>query len=370
MSTPILICDDSSLARKQIARSLPKDWDISVTFAENGEIGLDCIRQGKGDFVFLDLNMPVMDGYEVLEAIKKYDLPAIVIVISGDVQAEAHKRVRELGAIDFIEKPINNEKLLNILQRYGIYKPGAYSSLSATSPATAPITSSTPETASSVKVIEDIKQVDIIKTVQKANPIAEQNVNFRDALQEVSNIAMGRAGELLARLLDVFILLPIPNVNTLESSELNMALTHIAKNETVSAVSQGFMGSGINGEAIIIFHDANFNDIAKLLKYEKLIGSHIELEVMNDISNILIGAFLNGLAEQFDVRFSQGQPTLLGQHEKVQDLIKHQQKNPQQILTIEVNYGIQDHDIKCDLLLLFTEESISIMHNKIGYLLD
>ena len=332
MSLPVLICDDSALARKQIGRSLPKDWDISISFAENGKIGLESIRHGKGDIVFLDLNMPVMDGYEVLEEIQREDLPAIVIVISGDIQPEAHKRVKALGAIDFIEKPINNEKLTHILEQYGIYKPGGYHSLS--------------------------------------NPESQEEVGVRDVLQEISNIAMGRAGDLLGRLLDAFILLPIPNVNTLEGSELQMALTNIAKDDTVSAVSQGFISSGISGEAIMIFHDSSFSDMAKLLKYENMISDHLEIEMMNDISNILIGAFLNGLAEQLDIHFSQGQPNVLGQHGRIEDIIQNRQKDWQKMLTIEVNYAIQDHDIKCDLLLLFTEDSIKVLKHKIGYLLD
>ena len=332
MSLPVLICDDSSLARKQISRSLPKDWDISISLAENGKIGLESIRHKKGDIVFLDLNMPIMDGYQVLEEIQRCDLPAIVIVISGDIQPEAHKRVSELGAIAFIEKPINNEKLTSILEQYGIYKPGSYNSLS--------------------------------------NPEKGDEVSVRDVLQEVANIAMGRAGDLLGRLLGAFILLPIPNVNTLESSELNMALTNIAKDDKVSAVSQGFISSGISGEAIIIFHDSSFIDMAKLLKYENMISAHLEVEMMNDISNILIGAFLNGLAEQLDIHFSQGQPSVLGQHGQIEDIIQTCQNDWQKMLTIEVNYSIQDHDIKCDLLLLFTEDSIKVIKDKIGYLLD
>jgi len=332
MSTPVLICDDSSVARKQIALSLPKDWDIDIHFAKNGQEGVESIRQHKGDVVFLDLNMPVMSGYEVLETIKREDLPAIVIVISGDVQSKAYKKVRELGAIDFIEKPINKEKLTVILEQYGIYKPGGYSSHS--------------------------------------TPVIEDRVELRDALQEVSNIAMGHAGDLLGRLLDVFILLPVPNVNTLESSELHMTLSHIAQYEKVSAVSQGFIGSGINGEAIIIFHDASFSDMAKLLQYEDLESQRLEIEVMNDISNILIGAFLNGLAEQLSIPFSQSQPIVLGQHAKIEDIIRNQQESWQKMLTIEVNYRIQDHDIKCDLLLLFTEDSIPVIQTQLGYLLD
>jgi chemotaxis protein CheY-P-specific phosphatase CheC/ActR/RegA family two-component response regulator len=332
MSLPVLICDDSALARKSIARSLPKDWDISISFAENGEKGIEAIKEGKGDIVFLDLNMPVMDGYEVLEKICKQDLPALVIVISGDIQPEAHKKVRELGAIDFIQKPINQEVLISLLASYGIYKAGSYHSLE----------------------------------VEESN----HDVGLRDALQEVSNIAMGRAGDLLARLLDVFVLLPIPNVNTLETSELHMALTSIATDSNVSAVSQGFISSGISGEALIIFHDSSFKDMAKLLKYNDNVDDHIEIEVMNDISNILIGAFLNGLSDQLDIHFSQGQPNVLGQHCRVEELIKNRQSHWQKTLAIEVNYMIENYEIKCDLLLLFTEDSIDTLTNKIGYLLN
>ncbi|MCP4324563.1 MAG: response regulator [Psychromonas sp.] len=338
MSLPVLICDDSALARKSIARSLPKDWDISVSFAENGEQGVEAIRQGKGDIVFLDLNMPVMDGYQVLETICKDDLPAIVIVISGDIQPEAHKKVRELGAIDFIQKPINQEGLVSLLASYGIYKAGSHHSLE----------------------IEETLEVEEIHI----------NIGLRDAMQEISNIAMGRAGDLLARLLDVFVLLPIPNVNTLETSELHMALTSIACNDNVSAVSQGFISSGISGEALIIFHDSSFKDMAKLLKYDEKLNDHVEIEVMNDTSNILIGAFLNGLSDQLDIHFSQGQPNVLGQHCHVDDLIKDREKHWQKTLAIEVNYAIENYDIKCDLLLLFTEDSIDTLTNKIGYLIN
>ncbi|PKG37550.1 response regulator [Psychromonas sp. Urea-02u-13] len=338
MSLPVLICDDSALARKSIARSLPKDWDISVSFAENGELGLEAIRQGKGDIVFLDLNMPILDGYQVLEAICKEDLPAIVIVISGDIQPEAHKKVRELGAIDFIQKPINQEELVSLLASYGIYKAGSHHSL----------------------------EIDN----ENKNDEPQITIGLRDAMQEISNIAMGRAGDLLARLLDVFVLLPIPNVNTLETSELHMALTSIASNDNVSAVSQGFISSGISGEALIIFHDSSFKDMAKLLKYDEKLDDHIEIEVMNDISNILIGAFLSGLAEQLDIHFSQGQPNVLGQHCHVEDLITDRQAHWQKTLAIEVNYAIDNYNIKCDLLLLFTEDSIDTLTNKIGYLLN
>ena len=111
MSIPLLICDDSNMARKQVARSLPDGWDVDITFATNGKEGIEAIKAGKGDVLLLDLNMPVMDGYQVLETIVKEDLNAMVIVISGDIQPEAHQRVTSLGALDFIQKPVNKAKL-------------------------------------------------------------------------------------------------------------------------------------------------------------------------------------------------------------------------------------------------------------------
>ena len=342
MPLPVLICDDSALARKAIARSLPKDWDISISFAENGELGIQAIKAGKADILFLDLNMPVMDGYQVLETISKEDLPSLVIVISGDIQPEAHKRVKALGALDFIKKPIDQNTLTSLLASYGIYKAGEHHSL---------------------QHIEDEFKTNAIEEA------SDHDIGLQEALQEVSNIAMGRAGDLLARLLDVFVDLPIPKVSTLDSGDFDVRLSSITNNDNVSGVSQGFISTGIQGEAFIIFYDAGFSSMANLLHYEDPVNDKIEIEVMNDISNIIIVSFLKGLAEQLDIHFSQGQPHVLGQHEHITQLINYKQNHGQKTLTIEVNYEIKEHNIKCDLLLLFTEDSINTLTQKIGYLL-
>ena len=121
MSLPLLIVDDSGFARKQVIRALPKDWPVEISQADNGIEALEKIEQGLGDVVLLDLTMPVMDGFGVLEAIKARDLPAMVIVISGDIQPEASARVMRLGALAFIKKPLNPEQLSQILSDFGIY---------------------------------------------------------------------------------------------------------------------------------------------------------------------------------------------------------------------------------------------------------
>ena len=342
MTTRVLICDDSGVARKQMARSLPEDWDIDVSFAAHGGEAIEAIKEGKGDILFLDLNMPVMDGYETLENIVKLDLPTVTIVISGDIQPEAHERVKALGAIAFIKKPIDNPTLLQILADFGLYRE---------QPA-APAVSAE-------------KQAAFVATVNKAG-----EVDYRDCIQEISNVAMGQAADLLARLLNVFVKMPIPNVNILEVSELEMALSLSQSNDTLSAVCQGFIGSGLSGEALIMFSDSSFSDMAKLLRYEGEIDKTVELELIMEIASILSGACIKGIAEQLDIGFSQGHPMVLGQHVKVSDLIKANANRWKETLAIEITYEIENHNITCDVLLLFTEDSLEKLYKKLSYLMD
>jgi CheY-like chemotaxis protein len=103
-----------------VKRSLPEEWDVEITFATQGEEAMEALREGKGEFLFLDLTMPVMDGYQVLEAVKREEINTIVIVISADIQPEAQQRVADLGALAFIKKPIDNAKLKATLKKYGL----------------------------------------------------------------------------------------------------------------------------------------------------------------------------------------------------------------------------------------------------------
>ena len=329
MTIPVLICDDSSMARKQMARALPQDWDVDVSFAANGVEGVAGVKSGKGEVLFLDLNMPEMDGYQVLQAIRAQDLPTMVIVVSGDIQPEAYQRVMQLGALAFIQKPVSSEQIDEILTRYGIRGESK----------------------------GDIGHIDV-------------EVDILDAYQEVANVAMGRAGDLLARLLDVFVILPIPNVNMIEVSELRMALNEVADSDTLSAVCQGFIGAGIAGEALLMFNESSFADIAELMKYKGDIDETAQLELLMDVANILLGACLTGIADQLDISFSQGHPMVIGRHVKVRDLLKYNASHWKRTLAIEIAYSIENRRINCDLLLLFTEDSLPALNRQLAYALD
>ncbi|WP_206484370.1 response regulator [Thalassotalea sp. G2M2-11] len=362
MSTALLICDDSNMARKQVARSLPEGWEVDISFATNGREAIEAIKAGKGDVLLLDLNMPEMDGYQVLDVIIKEDLPTMVVVISGDIQPEAHQRVTSMGALDFIKKPVNQGKLTEILKAYGIFAPEdevvlpvintAIEEKVELSPVTKPITPA-----------EEVKP-------KSDSSIISLPADLRDCYQEIANVAMGQAGDLLARLLNVFVVLPIPNVNVIEVSELSMALSDVEAHESTSGICQGFIGAGISGEALLILNDSSFNDVAQLMNYQCEMDDKAELELLMDMANVLIGACLKGISEQLDMPFSQGHPVVLGQHRKISELIATNSQKWQRTLAIEISYGIENYPIKCDLLLLFTEESMKTLNNKIAYLLE
>ncbi|RVU40523.1 response regulator [Rheinheimera riviphila] len=342
MVAAVLICDDSNLARKQMARSLPAEWQEKISFAGHGQEALEVLKRQPIDLLFLDLNMPILDGYEVLQAISQQKIPVKVVVVSGDIQPEARERVLGYGALDFIRKPVAAEKLTEVLQQF----------VSAHSAA-------------------DSKQV--IDRAMNANQLAGDfalDPILRDVFQELTNVAMGQAGDLLARLLKVFVKLPIPNVNVIEVSELHMAIASVEQKQTTSAVCQGFIGGGISGEALLILNDSSFADIAKLLNYTGKLTNKTELELLMDIGNILIGAVLKGLAEQIDMTFSQGHPVVLGQHAPISEMIKANAKRWKRTLAIEISYGIENYNINCDLLLLFTEDSIKTMNYKVAFLLE
>lgn len=332
MTTKVLVCDDSSFARKQLARALPSNWDIELSYAANGAEALDLIRKKQGEILFLDLNMPVMDGYQTLANILKEDLPTMTVVVSGDIQPEAMQRVKAMGALDFIKKPVDGELIVQILGNYGIC----------------------------------IDEKDNAAT----SHIDNSDLDLDDSYKELANVAMGRAADLLARLLGAFVVMPIPNVKHIEINELEMAMQHIKSNDSISAVCQGFIGSGVAGEALLIFNEASYSDIAELMKYDGEVDESAQLELLMDISSVLCNACLNGIADQLDVSFSVGHPMVIGQHIHFDDILKGSATQWKKLLTIEMGYKIENRDINCDLLLLITEDSIDSLNDRVSYLLE
>lgn len=194
--------------------------------------------------------------------------------------------------------------------------------------------------------------------------------DYRDCLQEVTNVAMGQAADRLARLLDTFVVLSIPHIEILSPADIAMALNSINGGDRVSGVCQGFIGGGIAGEAILLFNDTSFTDLARLLKYDQELDQQAERELLMDTTNVLFGACLRGIAEQIDMTFSFGPPMVLGQHQRLEDLFNPKNATWHQALVTEINYKLEGYNVNCDLLLILTEDSIGLLCKKLDYLLS
>lgn len=332
MSFPVLICDDSALARKQMARSLPASLNADITFAVHGLDALKQLESKEFKLMFLDLTMPELDGFGTLEELKRLGNTTPVVVVSGDIQPKAKAKVSALGAKAFVQKPIDKTILNDVLR----------------------------------ELVEPPTQPQIITPTTTDLPILRR----RDIYMEVANVSIGRAADALARHFDVFVHLPLPNVNILEVSELHMALRDLADNDQVSGVCQGFSGEGIAGEALVLLSDSSVADLKKLMKVPADSEELEELELLMDVSNILVGSFLNGLGEQSEVRFFQSSPVLLGQHISIDSVIDSTAGSFNKTMTFEVSYNIDGTSIRCDLLFMFVDESLPLIDNKLAYLME
>jgi adenylate cyclase len=104
----LLVVDDNRVNRLLLGRAL-EQLGHTVSFAENGRQALDALRQRPVDLVLLDIEMPEMDGYQVLEALgadpRLRDLP--VVMMSSVEEVDSVARCIEMGAEDYLFKPVN-----------------------------------------------------------------------------------------------------------------------------------------------------------------------------------------------------------------------------------------------------------------------
>ena len=101
----LLIVDDSRAARMLI-KSILLDYDaeLELSEAENGAIAVELFTEKRPDLVFLDLTMPVLDGYGALEKIIEINPKALVVVLTADIQQKSVDRCMGLGAFRVLKK--------------------------------------------------------------------------------------------------------------------------------------------------------------------------------------------------------------------------------------------------------------------------
>lgn len=179
----------------------------------------------------------------------------------------------------------------------------------------------------------------------------------REALQEIANIGMGQAGESIARALDEFVHLSIPRVLILAPADCAAALGKTVGAGNVSAVRQAFH-SQMRGEAIVIFGSGRCNGLADLMGYDEALDSAAETELLLDMTNLLVGACLGGIAAQLRADIGFSAPSLMANGVPVDILLSARDVPWEHALLVEVNFRLDRRSFACHLLMLMPESEI------------
>ncbi|MDB4683001.1 sigma-54 dependent transcriptional regulator [Crocinitomicaceae bacterium] len=111
----ILIIDDEKAIRRAL-REILEFEDCNVDEAENGKEGIEKLQKNEYDLIFCDIKMPVMDGIDVLSNAMKLNIETPIIMISGHGNIETAVQAIKDGAFDFIEKPLDLNRILVTLR--------------------------------------------------------------------------------------------------------------------------------------------------------------------------------------------------------------------------------------------------------------
>lgn len=178
----------------------------------------------------------------------------------------------------------------------------------------------------------------------------------RDALQELMNVAMGQAADQLARLTDTFVVLSVPRIHSASSLSDAQLPDALGGSGVVDVTRQSFLGQ-MRGEAFVCFGCHGADQLADLMGYDEHDIQQRE-ELMLDVTNILSGACINSLAQQFEIPVSYGAPSVFSRHASFQAAIGAKSLQGHRALIMEIRFEVEACEFTCDLLLCIAEETV------------
>jgi two-component system sensor histidine kinase/response regulator len=115
----ILLVEDNDI-NQQVARELLEDAGLAVEVADNGQVALEMVRKNPYDLVFMDMQMPVMDGVTATREMRKLQrlahLP--IVAMTANAMEQDRRKCMDVGMNDFLVKPIDPHDMLGILVRW------------------------------------------------------------------------------------------------------------------------------------------------------------------------------------------------------------------------------------------------------------
>jgi chemotaxis protein CheC len=314
----ILVVDDSKITRKYITKRIPEGFEIYE--GSNGKEAFDIYREINPDIVFLDLTMPVMDGYAALEKIKEYDVDAFVIVISADVQDEAREKVMSLGAVAIHDKELDKVYIQ--------------------------------------KIIDEALRA-------KEQQLLDFNQDELDVLNEFINISFGKAASLIANMMETFAELQVPETKIINPDELNQYI-HDTYPETknIYLANQRFK-NGYTGESIFLIDELSAENIAVFMHQDEEIAQNDIKAAIIELANIVNSSCVGKFTQLIGAKtvFS---PPIITQKTSSDTIISDTvAKQYSKIIMITTILKIEKHEILAYIFILNSDKSFKSLKNAI-----
>ncbi|NCB12630.1 MAG: response regulator [Erysipelotrichia bacterium] len=118
----ILVAEDNA-NNQLLMEIILNDLGLDVTIVENGKVAFEKYKENLYDLIFMDINMPIMDGIETLKEIKKYEKEhqkihtPIIALTANAIQTDKEKYIED-GMDGYLSKPIVNAELIKLLDLY------------------------------------------------------------------------------------------------------------------------------------------------------------------------------------------------------------------------------------------------------------
>ena len=113
----ILVAEDNSINRK-IAKKFLEEAGHQVTLVENGRLAAETAQSKKFDLIFMDMNMPEMDGMEATRLLREAKVSTPIIALTGETSDTSKQAGKEAGMDDFLTKPFNAKDLNEKIARW------------------------------------------------------------------------------------------------------------------------------------------------------------------------------------------------------------------------------------------------------------
>lgn len=187
----------------------------------------------------------------------------------------------------------------------------------------------------------------------------------KDILQEIMNIAFGKAAADLAEFIDIYVALSIPYIRILKSSDLPEYLKkEIKEYNQVSIVEQKYWGK-FQGDALLIFPSGSGRELIKILDpdkdltYESDPIDALEKESLIEVGNILIGACVGKISELLKDAVTYTPPRVILEDSPIEELCKRELGEENSVILLKTVFQFKGRNVNGFLFLMTSQKSIN-----------